>query len=408
MRMTAPRLMPTEPRDGEAGPADQPTQRSDDLGSVRGMRRVLERLREWVRGPRAWVHKLWAHLMSQHTSTLRLAAAVGVGLFIGNLPFYGFHFFICVGVAWALRLNQPTTYLAANISNPLVAPFLIFGAIQIGQRLLVGRWLPLSLAELHARGGATFFKSWLLGSVVLGGTLGFVGSGITYAAVDFWRVHRSPLEPVFRWVEGRYADAAVRRFVSSKLRRDPVFRNLPEHLPAEGAVVDLGSGRGQLALMLAKLAPGRAVTSIDWDERKVDAARAAAAGAPDAAGLAFVRGDARSAELPRARCVVLLDLLHYFPVAEQDAILARAAAALEPGGRLLVREADAAGGVRFAITRFFERLAVGSGVTRGEGLVFRPAGEIAAALERLGLAVKVLPMSMGTPLANVLFVADRS
>ena len=406
--MTAPRLMRTDPRDGEAGPADEATRRSEDLGGARGARGVLERVRDWLRGPRAWVHKLWAHLLSQHTSTLRLAAAVGVGLFVGNLPFYGFHFFICVGVAWLLRLNQPTTYLAANISNPLVAPFLIFGAIQIGQRLLVGRWLPLSLAELHARGAATFFGAWLLGSVVLGAVLGVVGSGLTYAAVDFWRVHRSPLEPVFRWVEARYADAAVRRFVASKLRRDPVFRNLPAHLPARGTVVDLGSGRGQLALMLAKQAPGRTVTSIDWDERKVDAARAAAAGAPETEGLAFVQGDARTVALPTAGCVVLLDLLHYFPVSEQDAILARAAAALEPGGRLLVREADAAGGVRFAITRFFERLAVGSGVTRGEGLVFRPAAEIAAALGRLGLAVKVLPMSMGTPLANVLFVAERS
>jgi len=241
----------------------------------------------------------------------------------------------------------------------------------------------------------------------VGAALGVVGSGLVYAAVDFWRVHRSPLEPVFRAVEARYEPGRVRRFVAGKLRRDPVFRRLPEHLPEEGRVVDLGSGRGQLALMLAKLWPGRAVVSIDWDERKVESARAAARDLPGGEGLRFMQGDARTAEIPAARCVVMLDLLHYFPAAEQDALLARAAAALEPGGRLLVREADAAGGLRFRLTAFFERLALGSGVTRGEGLVFRPAAEIAAALEALGTSVRVLPMSEGTPLANVLFVADR-
>jgi uncharacterized protein (DUF2062 family) len=368
---------------------------------------VLARVREWVRGPRAWLHRLWAHLRAQHTGTLRLAAAVGVGVFIGNLPFYGFHFWICVAVAWALRLNQPTTYLAANVSNPLFAPFLIFAAVQVGERLLVGRWLPFSVAELHARGAGSFFAAWLLGSVVVGAALGVVGSGLVYAAVDFWRVHRSPLEPVFRFVAARYQRGPVRRFVAGKLRRDPVFRRLPEHLPPEGRVVDLGSGRGQLALMLAKLWPGRAVVSIDWDERKVEAARAAARDLPGGEGLRFEQGDARTADIPGARCVVMLDLLHYFPAAEQDALLARAVAALEPGGRLLVREADAAAGLRFRLTAFFERLALGSGVTRGEGLVFRPAAEIAGVLRRLGAAVRVLPVSEGTPLANVLFIADR-
>ena len=53
-------------------------------------------------------------------------AAIGAGVFIGCLPFYGFHLLICWAVGWLLGLNRVKMYLAANISNPFVAPWLLF------------------------------------------------------------------------------------------------------------------------------------------------------------------------------------------------------------------------------------------------------------------------------------------
>lgn len=133
---------------------------------------------------------MWRHLLTQHTTPLKLSAAVGIGILIGNLPFYGFHLPICIAAAWFLGLNQVTTYLAANISNPPTAPFLVFGAIQVGQRILTGSWLPLSVEELRARGAAGLFESWLLGSVLVGSALGFIGASVTYVVVQRWR-HRA-------------------------------------------------------------------------------------------------------------------------------------------------------------------------------------------------------------------------
>ena len=52
----------------------------------------------------------------------REAAAIGVGVFIGCSPFYGFHLILCIAVSTLFRLNRLKTYLAANISIPLVAP----------------------------------------------------------------------------------------------------------------------------------------------------------------------------------------------------------------------------------------------------------------------------------------------
>jgi O-methyltransferase involved in polyketide biosynthesis len=98
-------------------------------------------------------------------------------------------------------------------------------------------------------------------------------------------------------------------------------------------------------------------------------------------------------------------VLHYLPEADQEALLARIAAALEPGGVLLVREADADAGWRFTAVRVQERFS--SLLRRGwrQRFHYRGAAEWEGILRGLGLAVEPHPMGMGTPYANVLLAA---
>jgi hypothetical protein len=105
--------------------------------------------------------------------------------------------------------------------------------------------------------------------------------------------------------------------------------------------------------------------------------------------------------------VLLLDVLHYLAAGEQERLLDRAVAALVPGGRLILREADAAGGAAFRRTRAAERLcAIGRGHFR-QRFHFRTAGEWIERLRARGLDVVALPMSQGTPYANVLIEGER-
>src|SRR5947207_1950162 len=80
----------------------------------------------------------------------RDAAAVGAGVFIGCSPFFGFHLLLCGVVGSVLRLNRLHMYLAANISNPLVAPFLVFSEIQTGALVRRGEFLGLTLATIRS------------------------------------------------------------------------------------------------------------------------------------------------------------------------------------------------------------------------------------------------------------------
>ncbi len=248
-----------------------------------------------------------------------------------------------------------------------------------------------------------------------------------------WRaLHEAASAPYRR--AGRFAW----HFARGKLGRDPVFRALVEDgLAGRGPlrVVDIGCGQGLLASLLHaaermqdEAAAGR------WPARWPESPRGArytgielmprdiARGTAALGGLRppprFVCGDMRSAELPPCDLVVVLDVLHYVDHAAQEGVLVRLRDALRQGGarpqdatrpppgRLLLRVGDASSARGFAISQWVDRT-----VTRVRGHTVsptwgRPLAEWIALLQRLGFNVRSVPMSQGTPFANVLLVAD--
>jgi hypothetical protein len=119
-----------------------------------------------------------------------------------------------------------------------------------------------------------------------------------------------------------------------------------------------------------------------------------------------VPGDRASAA--RRYLEVGLFVLHYMSVAAQEALLARVARAIEPGGVLLIRDADAAGGWRFLAVRIQERFATIARRQPRQRFHYRSARELLDLLASLGFAAEVEPMGMGTPYANVLIRARRA
>ena len=236
---------------------------------------------------------------------------------------------------------------------------------------------------------------------------------LTLDADDFWKSLVAAASDPYR-----KADAHAHRFARAKLGGDRVFRYVVERgLIAPGArVVDMGCGQGLLASLLGAAgaasdggrwpaawagAPQRAhVTGIDLSTH--DLARAVTA-LDDAA--VFVHADMRSFDIPPCDVVVFFDTLHYIGNAEQDEVLARARAALRPGGTLLLRVNDAAATGRFALGLWIDRFTMllhGGGFGRLAG---RPLAGWRASLERLGFQVESLQMNGRPPFANLLLVA---
>ncbi len=216
----------------------------------------------------------------------------------------------------------------------------------------------------------------------------------------------------------RRAGSFAWHFARGKLRLDPVFRHLLGQglIAPRARVLDIGCGQGLLASLLQSAgrlaqdgrwpeswapAPlGAGVTGIDLMPKDIARAHAALGGSAR-----FVCGDMRHTEFPANDTTVILDVLHYISVAEQDAVLARVRAALSPGGLLLLRVGDAHSRRGFLISQWVDRVVT---FVRGHRVMpqyGRPLSAWVARLQSLGFEVQSRPMSQGTPFANVLLVA---
>ncbi len=213
---------------------------------------------------------------------------------------------------------------------------------------------------------------------------------------------RDGLDPaVVARVAARYPGRWNQGWARGKVAGDPVYRAVLALLPEAGTLVDLGCGEGYLLALARERRPGLDLVGLDHDERRLALARAALEGE---ARVRLEGGDAREAGLPPADVLACLDVLHYLPPAEQDALVRRMARALRPGGTLLVRDAEAGAGWRSALTAWSERFMVAVGRHRGLGVYLRPRAELEAAMAAAGLAVEVRPCAEGTPFSNVLLV----
>ncbi|EYF02130.1 DUF2062 domain-containing protein [Chondromyces apiculatus] len=375
--------------------------------------------------------RAWRELRGSDLSPARGAAAVAIGLFIGSQPIFGCHTPLVLLFCFWFRLDAAIAWVAANISNPFFAPALLTAEVQVGALLKRGEVLRLDQEVTHADAWARFAGYMFLGAPVVGIALAAGGALLTWGVVSLRRrfVAGSGLGPgPYRlppdtppWIQAvervasRYCPergyTATQRarfhYTRIKLISDPVARLVAdiagEQPGALGEVLDIGTGAGQLPLLLLDLGRATRVRGTDWDEAKIADARRAAAGLP----AEMWRADAREAELGEADTVLLIDLLHYFRLPEQDAILRRAAAAVRPGGRLVIREADPSRRLRSVMTLLEERVFTAIRWNRGERVRFRHPQEFVALLEALGFRCDVRSAWGKTPFSNVLILAER-
>ncbi len=352
-------------------------------------------------------------------SPVRQAMAIAVGLFIGALPLVGLHLALCVAVGRLFKLNLPKVYLAANISNPFIAPFLFGAEIQLGAWLRTGHiYTPSVVDQIRLRGLAIDIT---IGSLLLGVVLAVAGGLLTYVVVRKTGEDERADQLIGAAAE-RYLPLGIGAWelARSKMRMDPVYTTILADgmLPDSGTIVDIGCGQG---LMLALIATARTrYASGEWpgwppppqsaelvgiEPRARIAARARTALEYDA------RVDTAGAldnSLPSCRAVLLIDVLHMLPRDDQQRVLAAVHHALEPGGVLIIREADASGGTRFLLIQIGNWL---RGVAEGQlarRLDFDSAANWSARLQAIGFETTHAEAGGAAPLANFLIYARRS
>jgi demethylspheroidene O-methyltransferase len=117
----------------------------------------------------------------------------------------------------------------------------------------------------------------------------------------------------------------------------PAARLLADALPATGVILDVGAGSGVWSLAMLENEPLARVTALDL-ESVLPRFYARAVRLGQAARVDAIGGEYLHAVLPRATYarVVLANVLHLESEAAAATLVARAADALAPGGRLVV------------------------------------------------------------------------
>jgi SAM-dependent methyltransferase len=327
---------------------------------------------------------------------------------------------LCIFTGWLFGLNRLKLYIAANISNPIFSPVLVFTEIQVGGWIRRGELYPISMKTLVETNLWSFALDLVLGSVIVGTVLGLAGFALTYMSVGRFGLDREEIELVHGTAQ-RYLIGGVLswEFVNGKLRYDPVYREILKKgmLPETGTFLDLGCGRGLLLALLLESRkqylnqkwpvgwpppPHLGLIGMEHKQRTVEAARNALGGEAT-----IELADLSEADLPSCHAAALLDVLHYLEREAQDALLGRLKRAVQPGGVLLIREVDADAGWGFVSVRIAERI---RGLARGDWrhrVTYRSAREWVSHLEALGFETVVEDMGKGTPFANVLIRAQK-
>ncbi len=204
-----------------------------------------------------------------------------------------------------------------------------------------------------------------------------------------------------------YKGPVLEWYMKIKTRLENNYALFDRHLPKEGQITDIGCGYGFMAYMLSFLSGRRTITGIDYDGDKIDTANHCPAKSDR---VRFIHADVLQAEILRSHAFILADVLHYFPEADQERLVVRCIEKLEPGGTIIIRDADRAMEKKHFGTRLSESFStrIGFNQTRNneKKLYFTSREKILKILNEHGMQVEIIDETKMT--SNLVYIARKA
>lgn len=132
-------------------------------------------------------------LLNPEESNFRKAASVGLGVFMGIAPVWGWQMAIALLLAALLRLNKAITVIASNISIPPMIPPIIFASYVMGGFFLKNSKILDYSSEITLEFVKDNVLQYLLGAVVFGLIMGILAGLLALLLLTiFRRRHKTP------------------------------------------------------------------------------------------------------------------------------------------------------------------------------------------------------------------------
>lgn len=168
--------------------------------------------RSWWRSSKYVAKRVLRLSASPHV----VAVGFATGVFASFTPFIGFHFVICLSLAYVMRGNLLASALGTWVGNPLTFPFIWFYTYKVGNLILHGNEGELSMRQvsgqlLHLSFGniIEILKPMTMGGVLLGVPVAFILYFVIRRLVFVYQ--RSRLAEIARRTEQRVLDKVLHR-----------------------------------------------------------------------------------------------------------------------------------------------------------------------------------------------------
>ena len=186
-----------------------------------------------------------------------------------------------------------------------------------------------------------------------------------------------------------------------KLSLEHDYEIINKNIPREAQIVDIGCGYGMISYMLSFTSENRNILGLDYDNDKI---RLASNCISKNERISFVAADAVTYDYPAADVFLLSDVLHYIPEEKQEELLTNCINHLNPGGIIMIRDADKDLKKRHLGTRYTEFFSTRSGFNKSldRKLFFFSGKQIHELAARNSMKVDVMDETKLT--SNLLYI----
>ena len=132
-------------------------------------------------------HFVYKQFLTQNESALHVALSTGFGIFMGNLPIWGFQLLSALAIAHFLKLNKAIVFVTANISIPPMIPVLLYIHFTVGGWIVNNPSATASLDIISLEIVKRNLYQYLVGSVFFSVVSGIAVTLVVWLAVSVRR-----------------------------------------------------------------------------------------------------------------------------------------------------------------------------------------------------------------------------